>query len=157
MPSRKLRPRCTIQIVNVRDKVVPILDAGAAITPEAGRTKYREYWTEEEDLSYVFRRQITGPSGAPSKLQLPADVHGNIGYELLLSEKTRKAVLRLDYFTVSPFVENGKLSLEYEPKSVTVSGILGQGSKLQIDVELQAGFSEAPGKPDFKYLRVTCK
>lgn len=104
-----------------------------------------------------LRQTVIGANGTASTVELPSGIHGNIGYELLFSEKARKAALRIDYFTVLPVVENGQLTLGYEPKSVTVSGILGQGSKLQIDVELQAGFSVEPGQPELKYLRVTCK
>jgi hypothetical protein len=157
MASKKLLPRCTIQIVNVLDQVVSILDEGATITPGTKRTKYREYWTEEEDLSYVYRQAVTGPSGIPSTVEWPGGVHGNLGYELLFAESSRKATLRIDYFTVLPSIADGQLSLAYEPKAVTIGGVLGRDSKLRIDVELQAGFSEDAGRPDFKYLRVTCK
>ena len=157
MPSKKLRPRCTIQFVNVRGQVVPILDEGASITPGTKRTKYREYWTEEEDLFYMYRQPVPAPDGSMSTVDWPGGAHGNIGYELLLAEATRKFVLRIDYFTLLPSIVNGQLITAYEPKSASVSGVLGRGSKLYIDVELQAGFSEEARRPDFKYLRVTCK
>ena len=157
MPQSQPRTRCTIEILNVLGEVVPILDEGASISPGHGRTPTREYWTEEEDLIYVYREVISAPDGSQSKIERPGGVHGNIGYELLLHEKTGRAVLRLDYFTVLPSESAGQLSLEYEPKSVTISGALTRGAGLRLDVELQAGFSEDHGRPDFKTLRLTCR
>jgi len=155
MPSPK--PRCTIQIVNVIGEVVPILDWGAVISPGTKRAKYREYWTEEEDLYFVYRQSVTAPDGTVSTVDWPGGVHGNFGYELLIAEATGKFSLRIDYFTLLPSVSNGKLDLAYEPMSVSVTGMLGRANRTRIETQLQAGFSEQAGQPEFKYLRVTYK
>lgn len=157
MPTRLLRPRCTIQLINVLGEVVPLLDEGAQITPATGRTRYREYWTEEEDLDYVYRQPVVAPDGSMSKVDWPGGVHGNFGYELLVAEASGKFSLEINFFTVLPSTANGRLDLEYEPKLVSMSGVLGRGGKVRIDTELQAGFSEQVRRPDFKFLRVTCK
>jgi len=157
MSSRNHRPRCSIQIVNVEDEVVEILDEGAAIAPGTPTTPYREVWTEEEDLAYVDRAAAVAPDGSTTVVERSGDVHGNLGYELSCVVATGEAELRVDYFTVSPSVVDGQLALTYEPRSVTVSGKLGQGAVLDVAVDLQAGFSEARGRPDFKQLRVTCR
>jgi len=157
MPSKMLQPRCTIQIVNALGEVVPILDWGASITPGTGGAKYREYWTEEEDLKFVYRQPVTTPDGSVSTVDWPGDVHGNFGYELLVAEASGEFSLRIDYFTVLPSTANGRLDYSYEPKSVSMSGALGHAGKMLVDIELQAGFSEQAGRSDFKFLRVTYK
>jgi hypothetical protein len=111
MPSKKLRPRCSIQILNALGEVVPILDEGALITPGTGRTKYREYWTEEEDLHYIYRQPVRAPDGTVSTVDWPSGVHGNFGYELLVAEASGKFSLRIDYFTVLPSTANGGVGL----------------------------------------------
>jgi len=157
MVSGNHRPRCSIQIVNVEDAVVPILDEGAVITPATSTTPYREVWTEEEDLAYVYREPIVAPDGTTTIVEHPGDVHGNFGFDFTFTPKTRKAVLRVDYFTVLPVLSGGALRLVYEPKSVTITGRIGRGSSLHLAIDLQAGFSEARGRPDFRLLRVSCK
>jgi hypothetical protein len=158
MVQRQIQPRCSITIVNVENQVVPILDEGALITPSGPRNiTYREYWTEEEDLDYTYRQKVLAPDGSTSIVEVPGQIHGNIGYELLVRGKRQKAVLRVDYFTVLPSIVNGALSLEYEPKSVTVTGSLKHGTGLRVDIELQAGLSDDRGRPEFKWLRVACR
>ena len=156
MLTKKIRPRCTIQLLNVRGELVPILDDGASITPGTRHTKYREVWTEEEDLDYVYRQPVTAADGTASTVAWPGSVHGNFGYELLVAESTRRFSLRIDYFTVLPSVANGQLALAYEPKSASVVGVLGRGGRMRLDIALQSGFSEEAGRPDLEFLRVTC-
>jgi hypothetical protein len=161
MSVKKLQPRCSIEIVNDDGQmvlveggdgqVVPILDWGPSIEPAGPHcARYREYWTEEEDLTYTY-----GPT--KPGVELVGGVHGNLGYELIVRGKQQMATLRVDYFAVLPSVVEGELSLDYEPKSVTVTGSLKNGRGLKVEVELQRGLSEERGRPFFKWLRVTCR
>lgn len=150
--TRQRYPRCIIEIINAEGHVVPILDEGASIEPSSPRnSRYREYWTEEEDLVYTFRHSASG-----TQVEYTGDIHVNIGYELVVREKTQRGVLRVDYFEVLPLVADGTLHLEYVPKSVTVTGSLKRGNSMNVQIELQPGFSEEEGRPPFKWLRVRC-
>jgi hypothetical protein len=167
MAAHELRPRCTIEIIDETGKVVmveggdgqmvPILDEGASIEPAGSRrARYREYWTEEEDLTYTYRPLTSGSGpGTP----LIGGVHGNIGYELIVREKQQRATLRVDYFGVLPTVLGGALALDYEPRSVTVTSSLEKAKKfgLSVQVEWQPGLSVNAGGPFFKWLRVRCR
>jgi hypothetical protein len=167
MTAYELRPRCTIEIIDENGQavmvegedgqMVPILDWGASIEPAGPlRARYREYWTEEEDLTYTYRPHAA--EGSPVT-ELIGGIHGNIGYELIVREKQRKATLRVDYFAALPILVNGELSLDYEPKSVTVTCSLAKrrGPKFDVQVEWQPGLSVGPGQPFFKWLRVRCR
>lgn len=156
--NRKFQPKCTIEIINVDGQVVPILDWGASVEPFSQKTsRYREYWTEEEDLVFTYDQAIAGPDGTLSLERRDGDVHGNLGYELVVRLRSLSAVLRVDYFIVSPTLRDGNPSLNYEPKSVTVTGSMKPGPGLQVQIELQDGFSEGAGRPPFRWLRVTCR
>jgi hypothetical protein len=165
MATRELRPRCSIEVVDENGQavmveeddgqMVPLLDWGASIEPAGRRSaRYRESWSEEEDLTYTYRPST--PEGAPS-IEMVSGIHGNIGYELVVRGRQQKATLRVDYFAALPSVVNGKLSLDYEPKSVTVTGSLKNGRGLKIEVEWQRGLSAGPDRPFFKWLRVSCR
>lgn len=144
--------------MDVNGRVVPILDWGASVDPADRRTsRYREYWTEEEDLDFVYRQEVPKPDGSTSVVEHFGGVHGNFGYELVVRERTQAAVLRVDYFAVSPSLAGGTLSLRYEPKSVTVAGSLKSEVGLRVDIEMQPGFSAGRGSPEIKLLRVKCR
>jgi hypothetical protein len=158
MGVRSHLPRCSIEIVNVEGRIVPLLDAGAYIEP-AGRHRsvYRETWMEEEDLVFVRRPPVAADGGPTSSAEQVGGVHGNFGYELLVRAKTQAATLRVDFFRVCPSLAADGLSLDYEPQSVTVRGSLERGRGLRVEVELQAGLCEEQGRPFFKTLRVVCR
>lgn len=158
MGVRSHLPRCSIEIVNVEGRVVPLLDAGAYLEP-AGRHRrvYRETWTEEEDLVFVPRPPVAAADGSTSSVEQVGGIHGNFGYELLVRAKTQAATLRVDFFRVCPSLAADGLALDYEPQSVTVRGSLKRGLGLRVEIELQAGLSEEKGRPFFKTLRVVCR
>jgi hypothetical protein len=151
-----LRSRCSIEIVNVHGEVVPILDEGATITPGSPTTKYREYWTEEEDLQYVYPYPNDGSSAKDCAVEHRGGVHGNFGFELLLDEQSGHAAITVDYFAVVPFAPDGRFALIYEPKQATLTGVLGR-NEMAIEIELQPGFSAGRDDPPFKSLRVRCR
>lgn len=156
--NRRFRPRCTIEIINVDGQIVPILDEGASVAPfSAKSSRYREYWTEEEDIKVTYERTVVGPNGQLSTERLFSGIHGNFGFELVVRRRSLSAVLRVDYFIVRPTILDGSLELDYEPKSVTVYGSMKPGPGLQVEIEFQDGFSEDDGRPAFKLLRVTCR
>lgn len=155
---RRFQPRCTIEILNTAGQIVPILDEGASVEPfSAKSSRYREYWTEEEDLKFTHERTVVGPDGKPAKERFVGDIHGNFGFELVVRRRSLSAALRVDYFIVRPAIRDGALELDYEPKSVTVYGSMKPGPGLQVEIELQEGFSEDDGRPLFKSLRTTCR
>ncbi len=156
--TRQRYPRCTIELLTAEGHVVPILDEGAAIEPSSPRnSRYREYWSEEEDLVFTFRHSAPGGDGSSAaQVEYVGDLHVNLGYELVVRERSQRGVLRVDYFEASPLVVDGKLYLDYVPKSVTVSGSLKRGNRLNVQLELQPGFSQERGGPELKWLRVRC-
>ena len=165
MAKRESPPRAIIEMIDDNDQLVlldeedgqkvPLLDAGAYIERfTRGRIRYREYWTEEEDLSFTY--EVTSSNGA-TKTTLHSGIHGNIGYELIVRGTGQHATLRIDYFVAIPRIDQGALVLDYEPKSVTFTGSLKNGSGIDVRVDWQRGFSVEPGQPFFKYLRVRCR
>jgi hypothetical protein len=146
--------RGTISIQDVRGEVVPILDEGASISIDGD--EYREYWTEEEDLAFVYKQTVVSPGGGSSTKEWVGGVHGNVGYELKINLATKVVTVRLDYFSVSPSIVNNALELNYEPLATTAQGVLdGQG--LRVEVALQPGLRVYAVTPVFAVLRIECR